>query len=586
MGSAKTVFSISSDALTGIQADGLIVPVIQKPGNPDAKSANKGASDRIDWNDALGQLDKALQGQVKRVADEEKFDAGRGKTLVFRKGGADKVAARRVILLGLGEVRKLNARNWESTVLKAVQAALGLKDAKSVAIAIPEGLPDIPVAVLVQGAVDAVHQATYRSGESKDKPPSLDKALLRVGAGDKSAAQGVLNRAQVMSTARSLVKDLANRPANLKQTDTMVETARAIAKKGPVDVKVQSNLGWIQKNMPCFYTVARGSLATDPPKFIKISYRPRNPKKHIAVVGKSVMFDTGGYQVKPGDYMVTMKGDMTGGAVALGTMQGIAELQPQNVAVTVYLAATPNKIDSDAMLPDSIVDTTCGKKVEIRHTDAEGRLTLIDAVAQAMLDKPDEIITVATLTGAASAAVGYYIALMGNNEELRGKLEKAGKTLGEPIQTLDVNEDDFENIKSKLDGADIINTTQRKHRGAQAAGAFVMSGAPETMPMAHLDIAGADMTGDEKATGISLKTVLGYILQEDERLGGGTRTARVTAPATGKPAKKAPGKAPAKAATKTTKASAKPVAGKSAAAKSTKAAGPKKSAKPAAKKRK
>lgn len=540
MGSAKTQFSLSSTRATDIAADGLIIPVFKKP---EAKGADKNKDKKKDANAAVSilwpiTLDKTLQDYVNTVANDEKFDGGRGKVLSIRANASNKLKARRLILLGLGEADKLQPRHWESNLIKAIGSLLGLKDAHSVAVVLPEAknlTPDVAVSL----AVDAIAQATYRTTEAKDPPPELKKATL-IG----KASPVALRQAEVLAQARSLVKDLVNRPANLKTTNTLVDQAKAIGKNGAIKVTVQTNGAWIEKNMPCFFTVARGSVATDPPKFIHLRYEPKGKaKKRIAVVGKSVIFDTGGYQVKPGDYMVTMKGDMTGGAVALATMQALAELQPANVAVDAYLAATPNKIDSDAMIPDSIVNTTCGKKVEIRHTDAEGRLTLIDAVAKAVENKPDEILTIATLTGSASAAVGYYIALMGNNEDLRGRVERAGKSLAEPIQTLDVNEDDYDNIKSKLDGADIINTSQRKHRGAQSAAAFVMSGAPEELPMAHMDIAGADMTGDEKATGISVKTVLQYILNENDALGGRGGSGKAPASRSSKPA--APGKSAA-----------------------------------------
>jgi hypothetical protein len=191
--------------------------------------------------------------------------------------------------------------------------------------------------------------------------------------------------------------------------------------------------------------------------------------------------------------------------------------------------------------------------------------------------KPDEMITIATLTGSASQAVGCYIALMGNNEELRERVAKAGRSLAEPIQTLDVTEEDYDNIKSKLDGADIINTSQKRQRGAQSAAAFVMSGAPESLPMAHMDIAGADMTPDEKATGIAVKTVLQYILNEDSALGNGRGPA--TKPASGSartskakaaaPAKTTGSKPKAAAPKTTTQASAKTVVKKTAASKAT-----------------
>jgi leucyl aminopeptidase len=324
-----------------------------------------------------------------------------------------------------------------------------------------------------------------------------------------------------MAQARARAKDLVNKPSNLKTVKTLADEARALSGLPGVQVRIEEDTAWIAREMPCFYEVAKGSVATDPPKFITVSYQPADPtkvKRRLALVGKSVIFDTGGYQVKPGDYMNTMKGDMTGGAMVLQVVRALAQLQPQHVALTVYLAVTPNKIDSDAMLPDAIVQTTCGKKVEIRHTDAEGRLTLIDAVAKAAdaPQTPDALVTIATLTGSAMRAVGLCVALMANDAARAAgedqKLLAAAHSLGEPFQALDLIEEDEDDIKSKLDGADIINTSQNKNRGAQSAAAFVMSGAPARLPMLHLDIAGADMTSDEKATGIGLKSLIRYVL--------------------------------------------------------------------------
>lgn len=545
MGSAKTQFSFSSEKATSVKTDGLIIPVFKKAAS-NTGSQSKAKKD-VDPKASIVwpiTLDKALRDEIEAIAVEEKFDGSKGKTLTVRQSSANKLGAKRLIVLGLGEAEKVEARYWETIASKAISALLGLKDFKSVAVLLPEATGKLTAEAAVSLAVDAAVQATYRSMESKDPGPDLQKVILLT---DRKL-DATLKQAQALAQARALVKDLVNHPSNLKNTNTLADRAKTIGKNSAIQVNVQTSSAWIEKNMPCFFTVAKGSLASDPPKFITLRYAPKSgkAKKKIAIVGKSVIFDTGGYQVKPGDYMVTMKGDMTGGAVALATMQAIAELQPQNLEITAYLAATPNKIDSDAMIPDSIVNTTCGKKVEIRHTDAEGRLTLIDAVAKAAENKPEEIITIATLTGAASVAVGSYIALMGNNEALRDRVAIAGRSQGEQIQTLDVTEDDFDNIKSKLDGADIINTSQTKKRGAQTAAAFVMSGAPEGMPMAHLDIAGADMTPDEKATGTSVKTIIQYLLNEDAGFGGG----RAASPGTGSVSK----------AVKTTKAPAKPKA--------------------------
>jgi leucyl aminopeptidase len=509
-----------------VQADGIILPVFKKPADPAAKESGKGKAkaEKADsaasvlWPD---DLSAALLKELRALATEEKFDAGAGKLLTLRASSGNGLKARRLILLGLGEADKLKPRHWELHLQKALGAFLSLRDPHAVAIALPADAKGLSADIALSLAVDAVYQATYKSMEAKDPPTDLQTAIL-ITPDAKAAGvdEAAIRRAETLAQARSLVKDLVNHPANLKSTRTLSDLAETIGKSPQVQVSVESDPKWIAKNMPCFYTVARGSLAADPPRFITLRYAPKSGKaaKHVAVVGKSVIFDTGGYQVKPGDSMVTMKGDMTGGAVALAVIKALAELKPEHIEVSAYLAATPNKIDSDAMLPDSIVDTTCGKKVEIRHTDAEGRLTLIDAVAKAVENKPDEIITIATLTGAAMVAVGHCVALMGSDESFRERVTAAGRLLGEPIQTLDVLEEDFDNIKSKLDAADIINTSQRKQRGAQTAAAFVMSGAPESFPLVHLDIAGADMTPDEKATGTSVKTVLQYLLEENERL--------------------------------------------------------------------
>jgi leucyl aminopeptidase len=575
MGSAKTRFSISSERATGVKVDGLVIPVFKKPEDKNAKAKGnnkKNDSDptaNIIWPFAL---DKALQSEILAIAAEEKFDGSRGKVLTVRQSTGNKLGARRLVVLGLGDAAKLQPKHWEVNLIKALGSLFGLKDFRTVGIALPQA-DNVTSSAAVALAVDAVFQSTYKSMEAKDPVMDLQKAILLTD--DKSnAITNALREAESLAAARSLVKDLVNHPSNLKNTNTLVNQAKTIGKHSLINVTVQDKTEWIKKNMPCFYTVAIGSVATDPPKFIQLRYKPKSgkAKKHIAIVGKSVIFDTGGYQVKPGDYMVTMKGDMTGGAVVLATMQALAELQPENIEVSAYLAATPNKIDSDAMIPDSIVDTTCGKKVEIRHTDAEGRLTLIDAVAKAVENNPEEIITIATLTGSASQAVGYTIALMGNDETLRNRLVAAGRRHGEPIQTLDVVEDDYDNIKSKLDGADIINTSQRKHRGAQSAAAFVMSGAPEDMPMAHMDIAGADMTADEKATGISVKTIIQYLLNENENLSGGAKKSTSAQMAAPKAA------APKLAGTVKTKSSAK-----QATAKPAKATAQKSTARPKAK---
>lgn len=517
MPSADIKCSFSTEAVTDRRCDVLIIPAYTAP-TPKSRSKTKTEKKAsLLANDTLSTLDKHVKGRFKKLVKEEGFIGAKGSSITIQVIEQDKLPIRRIVLLGLGEQKKVTLTTYQKNIEKAVKQHLSLHNVGTIATTFPSNLELTPTQ-LIHALVDASFATTYASEEALKPAKAFSRLVLMTEKLPSVTLRKALKDAAEYAKARSQVKDLVNKPANQKNPDTLVDLAKKLGKHPQLKTKVQASADWIEKNMPCFFEVARGSVDSDPPRFITVSYTPagsksgaRRNRKKIALVGKSVMFDTGGYQVKTGNYMNTMKGDMTGGASVLSAMAAIAELAP-NVEVTAYMAATPNKISSYAMIPDAIVDTTCGKKVEIRHTDAEGRLTLIDAVAKAAEDEPDELVTVATLTGSASVAVGCSIALMGNNTELRNKLENAARYLGEPVQPLDVTEDDFDAIQSTLDGADIRNTQKGKGRGAQTAGAFVMSGAPEGLPIAHLDIAGADFTDDEKATGIGVRALIHYVM--------------------------------------------------------------------------
>ena len=275
MGSAKTRFSISSEKATGIQADGLVIPVFKKA---EAKTSGKKDTQKADPASLIVwpvSLDKALRDEIEAIANEEKFDGSKGKLLTVRQSSANKLAARRLIILGLGEADKLQPKHWEANAQKAVGALLGIKEAKTIAILLPDNTEKLSGETAASLAVDAVHQATYKSMEAKEPGPELQKAILLT---QQKIGPAALQRAEALATARSLVKDLVNHPSNLKSTNTLVEKAKTIGKNSAIKVTVQSNTQWIEKNMPCFYTVAKGSVATDPPKFINLRYQP-NPAK-------------------------------------------------------------------------------------------------------------------------------------------------------------------------------------------------------------------------------------------------------------------------------------------------------------------
>jgi leucyl aminopeptidase len=491
--------SISFEAnLPAAEADVWLLPCYAAPAEePDAKPALLQSAD-LDRAAALLGLD------LIRFAAAESFQGEYGKSFYINAPDT-----KRVLAFGLGRPDRQKNHRIEASLSKALKARLNAKKIGTLALLAPTDLAPADLRSFALATAGAVVQYTYRSREAREAGPEIQRLVFAGGAPEN--ATELAREISAILTARGRAMDLVNTPANLKRTDTLVAEAEELRALG-VEVNVVQDPRWIEEHMPCFFAVARGSLASDPPKWMHAVYRPAGgAKRRVAVVGKSVIFDTGGYQLKPDTYMNTMKADMTGGATALAALRAIAELKPAGLELHVFCAATPNKVDSDAMLPDSIVNTTCGKKVEIRHTDAEGRLTLIDAVTHAERIAPEVILTIATLTGSAARAVGP-MALMSNSEEWRARFAAAADRAGDPCFPLDVVEEDYEDIASKLDGADISNVQQGKNRGAQTAAAFVFSGVKTTQPIVHLDIAGGDMSDDEKATGIALKSTVRFLL--------------------------------------------------------------------------
>jgi leucyl aminopeptidase len=521
------VIHVSNECpFTNKEATTVISPIWQAEGAEDDNDKASQKTPRFPQSHALDALSEVLGYSVYDFAQEEGFSGARATQLILRLPQSEHYAVKRVILLGLGKPKNADQAALSKAYAVALKSLLAKDESlHTVAVSLVKNYErfggsllndednkvNVEADVIAQAVLKALYDATYVSAESLKPVKGFKKVILVTE--HVEAVEKTLPFLSALNTGRALAKDLVNKPANTKTVQTLVNAATEIAHAFPdrFTLNVVDDLKTLEKEMPCFYTVARGNVKSDPPRFIHLVYKGTNPSRKVALVGKSVIFDTGGYQVKPGNYMVTMKGDMAGGASVLGVAKALGEFQPEAVEVHMYLAATPNKIDSDAMIPDSIVDTTCGKKVEIRHTDAEGRLTLIDAVTKANEVDPEAIITIATLTGAAKMAVGNTICLMSNSPKWGHLIEASAQRGGDAVQYVDVTPADFENIKSKLDGADIRNTNRGSERGFQTAGAFVMSGAKEGTPVVHLDIAGADMLEDETSTGTPVATLFTFV---------------------------------------------------------------------------
>ncbi|MCB1138364.1 MAG: leucyl aminopeptidase family protein [Leptospiraceae bacterium] len=477
---------------------------------PASGSGKEEAKAGTDLPESLKTLLGSSLKEFEEALERQGFSAGYRKSLAFHNWPFPEAS---LILAGLGKRSALNSLR----LMHAIEAALAHRPEKSANLAVDLSLCPLPSESGIIAASAAISNHLYRSREFNKELPQLE-AVYITSVEVAATEPPFLAVAHAMNQATSRAKDLVNMPPNVKRTATLAEEALTLQKKG-LQVEIIDDPSWIEENMPCFFTVARASLDFDPPRWIHLTLANPGAQKRVALVGKSVIFDTGGIQVKPGNFMNTMKADMTGGATVLGIIDAMQELSLPNLEIHAFLAATPNLVSESAMLPDSIVDTACGKRVEIRHTDAEGRLTLIDAVTMAEKTNPDVMITLATLTGSASRAVGPHIALMSRHPEERDRLARAGFEAADICQTLDLLEEDFEDIASKLDGADINNTGSESYRGAQTAAAFVLSGVRDDLPVLHLDIAGGDMSKDDKATGIAARAIINYLLDLNRRAG-------------------------------------------------------------------
>lgn len=532
MGSFPTRFSIVTEEpdVSACKADLLVLPVYQaeeashaaseKAGEKEKRAKSrikKRESSRLHWTSLHQSIDKATAGALKSALDEENFKGECGKKRIFKVRKEDKLAARWIVVLGLGIPGRLNTRKAISAFHAGLKETYGFENIHEATILLPsDGVSRLAPAEYVRAAVFASVQSTYKTEEAgKEKLPKLRQVNLVIPGAELRPMEKEATAAGIMAMAEAFAKDLANMPANLKRAESLAQAARSLEELPGVSVEVISDSKRIQTEMPAFWAVAQGAAKVDPPRFIKVTYAPsggRKPKKSIALVGKGVIFDTGGVQVKTGNGMNDMKFDMTGAASVLAALKAAAELGLKGLRISAYIAATRNLVGEKAYLPDSIIQSASGKRIEIRHTDAEGRVTLADAVYKAVQERPDEMLTVATLTGAAGIAVGHCIALMGTDDGLLDRIEQGSKSAGEAIQKLEFMEEDFEGIKSDRDAADLSNTAKGRNRGHMTAGAFVVSFA-DKVPVAHLDIAGGDAK-DGNATGIAVKGIIEYLRRE------------------------------------------------------------------------
>eukprot|EP00274_Cyanoptyche_gloeocystis_P000096 CAMPEP_0196655986 /NCGR_PEP_ID=MMETSP1086-20130531/11829_1 /TAXON_ID=77921 /ORGANISM="Cyanoptyche gloeocystis , Strain SAG4.97" /LENGTH=526 /DNA_ID=CAMNT_0041988555 /DNA_START=263 /DNA_END=1843 /DNA_ORIENTATION=+ len=463
----------------------------------------------IHFDDALVEIMKDIE-----------FEGKIGQSGVIRVSGGQ---VKKLAVIGLGSSADLTLDSWRNFGSSVAEIIKQNKSVKTVGLYLPVGTRSFSGPNSVQGLVEGIRlglwdDVRFKSEEErkKKKAPQIQSIdLLGWGISDDTSIEKAAKIIDGVNLARALV----NAPASTVTPVTLAATAEEISSETGLECTILEKEHCEDLNMGLFLGVAKGSSI--PPKFIHLTYRPAGEvTRKVAIVGKGLCFDSGGYNLKvgPGSMIENMKIDMAGAAATLGTAKVIGELKPPLVEVHFIIATCENMISGEAMRPGDVLVGSNGTTVEVANTDAEGRLTLGDALVYAEKLGVDTIVDCATLTGAALVALGGEIAaLYSTKDDLAGELEVAAKLAGEKIWRMPLEEKYAEMNKSSI--ADIKNTGGRM--GGSITAALFLKHFVKSTPWAHIDMAGPVF--NEKAggaTGYGVRTLVNFLLGKDATIDG------------------------------------------------------------------
>jgi leucyl aminopeptidase len=358
----------------------------------------------------------------------------------------------------------------------------------------------------------------YRTGAKvKKAAEDLTSITLVAEATPSSTAEAALADGVKLATGVIMTKDIVNAPHNILNSLTLADTAKRIAKdsNGRLECTILGKKECEKRGMGAYLGVARGSETE--PQFIHLTYKSpeadKNVKK-VGIIGKGLLFDTGGYNIKT-TMMELMKFDCGGAAAVLGAARAIAALQPKGVEAHFIVAACSNMISDKAMVASDVLTASNGKTIEVINTDAEGRLTLADALVFA--DKEvgcEKIIELSTLTGACMVSLGKKMAgVWTSNDDLAKELEDVSKKTGDKMWRMPLEKEYNEQLDSKI--ADIKNCGTR-YGGAITAALFLQHFVDKKKPFSHIDIAGPVWDDKTGATGYGSKLIVEWVQKQGQ----------------------------------------------------------------------
>lgn len=466
--------------------------------------------DQVELTGDVAALDAQLGGVIQELIQETEFKGKAGSPSVTRLPATSPV--KKLALLGLGKADTATLEAYRKAAATAAKTAKANKSRRlGVYLPTANQTSDALTATLTEGILLALHQDNRFKSDPEEKPPLLEQVEF---LGIDGGAAGI-TQAQKLVSGVILARELVAAPASLVTPTTLAETALSLAQTYGFNVTILEREDCERLGMGAFLGVAQG--ADTPPKFIHLTYTPAvTPQKHLAIVGKGVTFDSGGLNLKTQGGIETMKMDMAGAAAVLGCFKVLGQLQPP-VQVHGIIAATENMINGRAMHPGDILTASNGKTIEVNNTDAEGRLTLADALVYAEKLAVDAMVDLATLTGACIVALGDDIAgLWSSHDELAEGLLQASALTGEKIWRMPLEDRYFEGMKSPI--ADMKNAGGRS--AGSITGALFLQQYVQKTPWAHLDVAGpvwsekGNAYGGSGATGFGVRLLVQWIVSQ------------------------------------------------------------------------
>jgi len=469
----------------------------------------------------LADIDAALDGAISRFIKQGQLKGKLGETMLIHSLG--KIPTELVAVVGLGNKTDLTTDRIRG-VIGEVCRSLRQKKVENIAVTpLGAGIADITLGSSAQAITEGTLLGLYTFRRHITKEPEFGEVkelvILAARPGELSGLKKGIEIGQIMAQAANLARDMVNEPSNYMTPADMAAMSQKVAGEYGLTLTILEKDEMAKLGMGAILGVSQGSCQK--PKFIILSYKGRAAQVvDLAIIGKGITFDSGGISIKPSEKMEDMKGDMAGAASVIAAMSAIARFKPA-LNVTAIVAAVENMPGGHAYKPGDVVKAMNGKTIEVISTDAEGRLTLADALSYVNTKlKARNMIDVATLTGACVVALGHVCsAVFTNNQALADRVIAAGRRAGELNWQMPMFEEYKEQNKSEV--ADIKNTGGRP-AGAITAAQFLAEFASAT-PWVHMDIAGVDLSEKEHkyyikgATGIPVRTLVNLALDMSQK---------------------------------------------------------------------